>query len=226
MHNVISFLSDLYYNNNREWFQANKSRYNEALSTVNTFAERLIEGVSAFDSNISGLTLKDCTYRIYRDVRFSHDKSPYKTHFGIYLCKGGKKSWNAGYYMHIEPIGSSYFNGHFLSSGLYMPDSKALKIIREDLSIDPSPFLSAVKKAKGFSLNTNNKLKRIPTGFSEEDPQAELIKQKDYFLEKPLPQEILLNKEELLNYVLDSFRKTKDMIDLLNRAVEYSQESI
>lgn len=224
MEEVVSFLSDLYENNNREWFNDNKLRYKQATAVFNDFAERLIEGISSFDPNVAGLTLKDCTYRIYRDVRFSKDKSPYKTHMGVYVCKGGKKSWNAGYYFHIQPKGHTWFDGHFISSGLYMPEPKALKIIREDISMDSKPFISAIKKAKDFNFNTDNKLKRIPAGFTEEDPFAEYIKQKDFFLEKAIKKELLFDKD-LVNRTVELYRSTHDFVNLMNRAVDYSIEN-
>lgn len=101
MQAIIDFLRQLSQNNNREWFMAHKSEYQQAQARFNELTEQLILGISQFDSSVSGLTAKDCIYRIYRDVRFSKDKSPYKTHMGAYVCPGGKKSGYAGYYFHV-----------------------------------------------------------------------------------------------------------------------------
>ena len=100
MKDMIEFLRELKMNNNREWFCKNKHRYQEVQGRFNEFTERLIHGIASFDPTIANLGVKDCTYRIYRDVRFSEDKSPYKTHLGAVICRGGKKSGFAGYYFH------------------------------------------------------------------------------------------------------------------------------
>lgn len=104
MKQVIEFLTDLSLNNNKEWFQAHKAEYQHAQNTFNQFTLKLIDAISAFDEDVaqSHLGLKDCTYRIYKDMRFSKEKVPYKTHFGAYINRGGKKSPYAGYYFHLE----------------------------------------------------------------------------------------------------------------------------
>ena len=101
MKEVIAFLRDLQRNNHREWFNDNKQRYVEAQQKWNGYCEELIREIGKYDPCIASLTLRDCTYRIYRDTRFSTDKSPYKTHFGVFLAPGGKKSMHAGYYFHV-----------------------------------------------------------------------------------------------------------------------------
>lgn len=101
MQDIITFLRELQANNHREWFMANKDRYATLQARFNGFVDELIYEISRFDETVTGLTAKDCTYRIYRDVRFSADKSPYKTHMGAFICPGGKKSGYSGYYFHI-----------------------------------------------------------------------------------------------------------------------------
>ena len=101
MEDILHFLRELEANNTRAWFNANKEWYQRVQQRWHVFCEELIHHVGAFDSDVAGLGLRDCTYRIYRDTRFSKDKSPYKTHFGVFLAKGGKKSMHAGYYFHI-----------------------------------------------------------------------------------------------------------------------------
>ena len=92
MKTVISFLGELIANNNREWFDANRHYYREAQNDFDLFIEQMIVEIRRFDSSIGALTAKDCTYRIYRDIRFTNDKTPYKNHFGAYIVQGGKKS--------------------------------------------------------------------------------------------------------------------------------------
>ena len=101
MKRVIEFLQNLVANNNKVWFDAHKDEYLLAKKVFEDFTEQLIAKVEAFDPSVKGLKVKDCTYRIYRDVRFSKDKSPYKTHMGCYICRGGKKSGYSGYYFHV-----------------------------------------------------------------------------------------------------------------------------
>ena len=156
MKEILDFLRDLENNNNREWFNSNKDQYQKVLKKWNTFCESLITEIGRFDEDIAPLTIKDCTYRIYRDTRFSKDKSPYKTHFGVFLAKGGKKSMHAGYYFHI---GTGYIQEyphvHMLASGNYCYDNRAVKILREDISDDWETFssniLGKVMEKCGFS---------------------------------------------------------------------------
>lgn len=101
MKTVLQFLRDLAQHNDRAWFNEHKERYLAVQQRWNEFCESLIGEIGAFDPDIARLTLRDCTYRIYRDTRFSPDKSPYKTHFGVFLAPGGKKSMHAGYYFHV-----------------------------------------------------------------------------------------------------------------------------
>jgi uncharacterized protein (TIGR02453 family) len=135
MKEILQFLRDLSCNNNKEWFTANKDRYQKVLAKWYDFCEQLICEIGKYDSDIASLTIKDCTYRIYRDTRFSKDKTPYKTHFGVFLAPGGKKSMHAGYYFHIGTGGgNSYPEAHMLASGNYCYDSKTVKVLREDIS--------------------------------------------------------------------------------------------
>ena len=101
MDSVLQFLQDLRMHNDRAWFEANRARYTAAQAAFNRMAEQLIPAIASFDGRIRNLTVAQCTYRIYRDLRFSPDKTPYKTHFGAYICPGGKNSGYAGYYFHL-----------------------------------------------------------------------------------------------------------------------------
>ena len=100
---ILAFLKDLAAHNNREWFAENKSRYEEVKSLFHILVQDLILSISSFDESVKHLQVKDCTYRIYRDIRFSQDKTPYKQHIGAYINAKGKKSLHGGYYLHLEP---------------------------------------------------------------------------------------------------------------------------
>ncbi len=221
MKNIIAFLSELRWNNNKNWFNDNKNRYKQVQEEFNYFTEQLIIGIESFDPSVSGLTVKDCTYRIYRDIRFSNDKTPYKTHIGAYICPKGKKSGFAGYYFHLEPEQDGFLGGNLITSGIYMPEPKVLKSIREDISYNGEQFENAVKKATGFNLEESNKLKRIPLGYSEDEKYAEYLKLKDFYVVKSLSNEYLAS-ENLTEKIVNDFSKTYELTKLLNRAVDYA----
>lgn len=225
MKDVLVFLRELRVNNNREWFEANKQRYREIKAYTDRFAERLIDGIASFDPSVRGLEVKDATYRIYRDTRFSNDKTPYKTHIGIYVCPGGKKSGNAGYYFHIEPADAGYLGGHLLSSGLYMPEPAVLRSIREEMADNGAEFLATAKKAKGFQFDTTNKLKRVPKGFRTEHEMEEYLKLRDVYLVKYFDDDYLIDPDLLRKAVAD-YKSTYEFSALLNKSVEYARDEM
>lgn len=221
----MDFLAAVRVNNNRDWFEAHKNDYKEAMEEFNAFAEKLIAGIGSFDPAVRGLTVKDCTYRIYRDVRFSPNKDPYKTHMGVYVCRGGKKSNYAGYYFHVEPSADGILGGNVMTAGLYMPHPAILKSVRQEILDNGGQFESAVKKAKGFRLDEVNKLKRLPTGYTPGTPYDEYLKLKDIYVSKA-PDEKYLLSPGLAEKAAADFRGTYDLITFLNRAVELGLEDI
>ena len=223
MDKVLNFLKQLRNNNNRDWFEANKQSYREANEQFNAFTEKLIVEVGQFDPTIKGLELKNCTYRIYRDVRFSPNKEPYKTHIGAYVCRGGKKSQYAGYYFHIEPQGEGFIGGHLLSSGFYMPEPKVLKSIRDEILDNGDKFISTIKKAKGFNLSQGSKLKRTPLGYPANSEFDEYLKLKDVYLEQFVNDDFILSPD-LLENTVNEFRKTFDFLNFLNNAADYAYD--
>jgi uncharacterized protein (TIGR02453 family) len=124
--NVLEFLAQLEANNNREWFQQNKKHYDEAKTEVEAFVNAIIPDLAKFDDTLKYVEAKDCIFRIFRDVRFSKDKSPYKTNMGAWVTQAGRKSSGPGYYIHLQPGGS------FLAAGVYMPEPAQLKKIRNE----------------------------------------------------------------------------------------------
>ena len=226
MKKVLTFLRRLQQNNNKEWFTAHKDEYLEAQARWNQFCEELILRIGEYDPSVKGLTVKDCTYRIYRDVRFSKDKSPYKTHMGVYVCPGGKKSGNSGYYFHVSS-GEDQFdiNGHIFAAGDYQADSRVLRVLREDIENGDGDFDAIVKKVarEGFTLDESYKLKRVPQGFNPEGPYAEYLKYKVYCLMAYVDDDFIL-APNLAQRVAEKFRTTKPFLDYVNRAIEYVRE--
>lgn len=217
----------LYKNNNREWFNANKAEYLVAQGRFNEIVAELIDGISSFDDTIRGLTPKDCTYRIYRDTRFSKDKVPYKTHMGAYICRGGRKSPYAGYYFHVEPSGAGLLGGNLITSGIYMPQGPVLRSIREDICYNGEAFLETVRLAEpqGFAFSREEMLKRVPLGFPTDSPYAEYLKLKNVYLEKSFDNAYLLEKN-LAGRLVAAFETTYPFIEQVNRAVEYAEQEM
>ena len=225
MNDIITFLQELQQNNNREWFMANKARYTALQTRFNDFVDELIGEISRFDDSVAGLTAKDCTYRIYRDVRFSSDKSPYKCHFGAFIAKGGKKSGHSGYYFHISTGGGEeYPYCHMLAAGDYCCDPEVLKILREDIVNGDGDFDRLVKQADStFQLEREGALKRNPKGFPADAPYSEYLRLKYYCLTS-MPDDDFWEGEDLAKRIAEKFATTKPFLDYINRAIDFSRE--
>lgn len=226
MKEILQFLRDLSQNNNKEWFTANKQRYQDVLQKWYAFCEQLIQAIGQYDSDIARLTVKDCTYRIYRDTRFSHDKSPYKTHFGVFLAKGGKKSMHAGYYFHLGTgEDKDYPHGFMIASGNYCYEPQVIKILREDISYGWDEFKESVldKADPTFYIDMDGALKKVPKGYSADAPYADFMRLKSYCLMTNVDEDFIL-KPQLVERLAELFKSTKPFNDYVNRAVDYSLE--
>lgn len=225
MREVLDFLRLLAENNNREWFAANKAMYRRAESVMTDFAAALIDGIGGFDASVRGLSVKDCTYRIYRDTRFSGDKSPYKTWMGVFVAPHGKKAGYAGYYFHAEPSRGTHLGGSLLSAGLYMPEPAVLRSVREEIVDNGQGMLDAVAASAGFELSKENSLKRNPKDFPAGSGFDELLRLKDVYIQKRLS-DSEMSSGDLLDRTLRDFRSAYDFISILNRAVRYAHEEM
>lgn len=225
MKKSVEFLKLLAANNNREWFNANRSLYLEAKAEFEAFTEALIEGIGEFDESVRGLKVKDCVYRIFRDTRFSHDKTPYKTHFGCFIVPRGKCSGYAGYYLHIEPTEDGMLGCSMLASGLIMPEPVILRSIREEILDYGSEIIESVKNSDGFEFSLENSLKRTPQGFPKDTEVDFLLRLRDHFIDRRITLREILDKDFLKNCVA-AFRTTKPYIDHLNRAIDYAREEM
>ena len=223
MKQVIDFLTQLERNNNREWFNAHKEEYRAAQQRFDKLAEQVIIGISTFDPSVAGLTAKDCTYRIYRDTRFSADKSPYKCHMGAFICPEGKKSGYAGYYLQVGPHEDGYPCGNMLAAGHYTFEPQVLRIIREDIANDPSAFGQLISQAKGFALDEEDKMKRVPRGFPADVPYAHYLMYRSYCLVASPGKDYMLTAH-LGERIVEAFARTAPFIAFLNRAMAYACE--
>lgn len=223
MKTVLQFLRDLAQHNDRAWFNEHKERYLAVQQRWNEFCESLIGEIGAFDPDIARLTLRDCTYRIYRDTRFSPDKSPYKTHFGVFLAPGGKKSMHAGYYFHVGTGElNEYPQGHMLAAGNYCYEPKAIQILREDISDGWESFQNEVLAVADprFVVDQEGALKRVPKGYAPDAPYADWMRLKSYCLVMNVDDDFI-TQPDLAKRVADLFRTTKPFNDYINRAVDF-----
>lgn len=213
---VFDFLNILENNNNRDWFKQNKDMYQAVLKNVQNFATGLIAGISSFDPTIGNLDAKDTMFRIYRDIRFSPDKRPYKTHIGVYFAPNGKKSNDAGYYLHIQN------NMSMLSGGLWCPDNTLLKKIREEIYYAPKDFIQIIENKKfqstfGGLINAEN-LKRPPKGYSVDFEHVNLLQYRHYLVEKQVSNKEVLD-DNFMNVALNKFKTMFPLVDYLNRII-------
>jgi uncharacterized protein (TIGR02453 family) len=214
---ILDFLTELSYNNTREWFELNKPLYNKVKADFENFVNEIIAEIQRFDPSLGSLQAKDCTFRIYRDVRFSHDKSPYKTNIGAFMAKGGRKSSGSGYYLHIEP-GKSFVGG-----GIYMPGPEVLKNIRREIYFNPAAFRSVIEESefkKIFGkLSEEDRLKRPPRDFPADYPDMDLLMYKSYVCGHTLSDHDIVSAG-LTERVTRAFRAMKELNLFLNKAVE------
>lgn len=213
---ILQFLNDLSVNNNREWFHANKDYYQKAKLAFDELTLRLIAMINEVDQSVGLIELKDCTYRIYRDTRFSTDKTPYKTHMGAYIVRGGKKSPFAGYYFHFEP------GKCFAWGGSHIPEARVLNALREEIYHKTDRFKAIVYHPdfiSAFGVIEGEKLKTAPKGFDKHFADIDLLRYKSYgAMHAYSDQEVLApNFEQQLKELLP---KMVPMVAFLNNVVE------
>ena len=210
---TLQFLNTLEKNNNRDWFNENKNLYLEAKEDVELFVESLIQEIAPFDEEILKIDPKKAVFRIYRDVRFSKNKIPYKTHFGVSLGMG-KGTKISGYYLHIEP-GKS-----FLAGGVYNPEPAVLKQIRNEIRASGDDLLKIIEH-KDFrnnfrGLSIEHKLQRVPAGFEKDHPMAEYLKLKSFTVSHPISDQAVLDPQAAKNFakILKSIKPLNDFLEL------------
>ena len=227
MKDLIDFLRDLERNNNREWFQENRAWYDQTRSRWNDFCQELIAEVGKYDDDIARLTVRDCTYRINRDTRFSKDKSPYKTHLGVFMAKGGKRSMHAGYYLHIGTgNGKGYPYECMLASGNYCYDPRTVKLLREDISYGWEEFAHEVlaKADPRMVPEMDGALKRVPREYAADAPYADWMRMKAYGLGMHVTEDFV-TAPGLAQRAAAIFESTKPFVDYINRAVDFDEEA-
>ena len=214
---TLTFITDVAANNNREWFAENKERYEAAKADVLAFVDQLIPQLAAADPEFSADTpSKKCLLRIYRDVRFSKNKDPYKNNYGIFFAVKGKGVNEPGYYLHIQP-GACFF-----AAGFWMPPAPELKKIREEIDYNTSDFLDIINEKNfknTFQLSQEDKLKKAPKGYETDHPQIELLKLKSFIATFPIKDEEFL-KPAIVNKLKTAFESVYPFILFLRKAVD------
>ncbi len=213
---IFQFLKELSLNNNREWFNDHKDDYLKAQTEFENLLTAIIQRISLFDDEIVGIQAKDCTYRIYRDVRFSQDKSPYKIHFGGYINGKGKKSEHCGYYVHLQ-LGNC-----MLAGGSLCPPPNILKALRQSVYDNIDEYRSIVEDPafkKYFPVIGENFLKTAPKGFPKDFKYIDYLKPKEFICSYQVPDEFFLD-EKMLDNVSDVFKQLKRFSDFTNYTID------
>ena len=213
---LLDFLAALRENNNKAWMEAHQADYQQARSTLIAITESLIQGMATLDKDVAGLEPKKCIFRINRDIRFSKDKSLYKTNMGAYLTSGGRNSGYAGYYLHLEPKNKS-----FIAGGIYQPSPDALKKIRQEIDYNGNDFdtiVNAHRFKELFGDLQGEKLKNPPRGYDVKHPQIEWIKMKSFLALHPVKNSVA-TQLDFSSHVLSVFRAMIPLNKFLNTAI-------
>lgn len=219
MEKVYAFLEALAVNNNRDWFNEHKDRYREALAAFREFVSEIHAGIASFDPSLAGIDPADAIFRIYKDVRFSKDKSPYKTHFGCWMAKGGRKSTDAGYYFHLEP------GGTFMAAGSHSPPKEQLNLIRQEIMYNAREYMDLKERILGQGMferhGEADKLKKGPVGFPGDFEYLDEIKYKHYVFSRFYRDKDIL-KQGFVERLTSDYRQLFPYVRFLNQAMSFT----
>ena len=213
---IYDFLGRLAENNNRDWFAAHRDEYDEVNALWLADVQRLIDHMSLWDKSLTGLKARDSVYRIYRDTRFSPDKSPYKRHFGALIGQGGRKCALSCCYVHIQP-GNSGLHG-----GIWCPERDVLDALRHAIDDNIEEFLEILNRkefARRFSL-FGDTLKKMPRGFAADNPNGKYIKMKEYLLEGQRSDDWFINCDDWTEKAAADFRLMQDFHNFMNFTIK------
>lgn len=215
---TLQFLDDLKTNNNRDWFLENKKRYEIFKKDYQQLASDLLDALKPLDSSLEMQEVKNCTFRINRDIRFSKDKTPYKSHLGFWFSSGTKGQNRSGYYIHLEKGAS------FIAGGLYCPEANDLKKMRKEIAYfhDDLEAILEEKKFKNefndFDRNEKNTLKNPPRGYEKDHPAIELLKLKSFETSQKIDISSV-TKNDFVTVMTQKLIALKPLNDFINRAL-------
>ena len=214
---TFDFLNQLRENNNREWFQANRELFDAARLQFMDFAEQVLHGLVAMDKRIpEDIPVSKCVYRIYRDIRFSLDKTPYKGYFSAAYSPTGRSTEMPGYYIHIQP-GQS-----FVTAGLWHPSKERLAAIRQEIDYNSADFRSIVEAPlflQHAGLDQEDRLKKAPSGYSADHPDIEFLRLKSFTATKSFSDSEMMQKDAT-EKILSAFQALQPFQEFLYQAVE------
>jgi uncharacterized protein (TIGR02453 family) len=213
---ILKFLKDLNKNNDRAWFEKHKPRYLEAKQSFEDFISELLKELTKMDEKLAGLDPKKLPFRIYRDVRFSKDKRPYKINMGAGFSPNGKLVQEPGYYIHIEPGNKS-----FLAGGIYMPDAANLAKVRQEIDYNATRLNKILKERlfkKHFGgFDEFDKLKTMPKGYPKDHPHIELLKLKSYIVTHAYTDKQVMDKK-FIKTIAGQAKSIRPLIDFIREA--------
>lgn len=213
---TLSFLSHLRENNSREWFEANKGQYESARADFESFISKLKETLTPVIPELETQTAKSLLFRVYRDVRFSKDKTPYKTHFSAYFSRAGRKATDAGFYLHVSP-GASH-----LSTGMWEPQGAVLKAVRQEIDYafdELQGILQDKDFRKIFGEMKGDRLRTLPQGYTADNPAIETLKHKSFLFSHPLP-DAFLNRKDAVRQLAGMAATAAPFVAFLNRGMD------
>ncbi len=214
---ILDYLTELSANNNREWYHAHKAEYQAANGQFEELIQALILRIGEFDGSILGHAPRELTFKLVRDTRFSHDKSPYNPAFRAHISSMGKLPIPVGCYLMLKPGGQS-----FLGGGLFADMFKdATRMVRDYISEHGGEW-EAIITAPSFQEHFTvggSALKNVPAGYEKDHPQAEYLKYKSWYLEYPIQDKDLVDSNLFLTKAADIFRLMKPFNDYLNSAL-------
>lgn len=219
---ILAYLRELQENNNREWFHANKARFDALREGFLEQVQTLIHRIALFDPELVGVEAKDCFFRIYRDIRFSPNKTPYKIHFAAYMAQGGRASDRAGYYIHLEP------GDCLLSGGVWCPPPPLLKKLRQDIYDHADEFTAILENPtfkSTYPLLEGEMLKRMPAGYPADSPYGYILKHKDFSVASSRS-ETFFNESDWMERAVESYRLLLPFNRFLNETVDEYQGRI
>lgn len=211
---TLTFIADLQKNNDRDWFGIHKNRFEEARADFISFLDTLLVSAAAIEPVAATQQGKELLFRIYRDVRFSKNKNPYKDHFGAYLAEGGRKSINPGYYVHLSPGNQS-----FIACGMWQPPAEPLKAIRQEIDYNLAEFEKIIQNPefkKIFGEVEGERLKTTPKGYTIDNPAIEYLKFKGWHVVHRLP-DTIITSDKLFPECLEVIRLAKPFKEFLMR---------
>jgi uncharacterized protein (TIGR02453 family) len=213
----LKFLQDLSKHNDRDWFEKNKPRYLQAKQNFEDVVAEILTGIIKFDEHLAGLNPKKLPFRIYRDVRFSKDKKPYKTNMGAGFSPNGKLVQEPGYYLHIQPG-----NNSFVAGGIYMPDADNLSKVRQEIDYNSARLLKILSDKKFKKLydgfDDSDKLKTAPKGYPKDHEHIEWLKLKSFIVTHSFTDKEVLDKK-FTSRVVKACEAIKPLNDFIKEAI-------